>query len=51
MKIDPLKCSLRCLREENPPITEATGRQEPLHTPVATDGGLRDYISVTITND
>jgi hypothetical protein len=39
------------LREENPPITEATGRQEPLHTPVATDGGLRDYISVTITND
>lgn len=81
MKIDPLKCNLRCLqcmggdaeavykcadaycphngmrisdhrlREENPPITEATGRQEPLHTPVATDGGLRDYISVTITND
>lgn len=81
MKIDPLKCSSRCLkctggnadavygctdaycpqngmrvsdhrlREENPPITEATGRWEPLQTPVATDGGLRDFISVTITND
>ena len=81
MKIDPLKCNLRCLqcmggdteavykcadaycphngmrisdhrlREENPPITEATGRWEEVHTPFATDGGLRDFISVTITTD